>query len=90
MAKKGYKKKYSNSEKYNYYEGISTAMGDASFCKTRKDADDLLKTRYKLKKMCKDRKDKDGVSFQNGYIGWVKFKKMQNSIRETGKYNGKW
>lgn len=64
-------KNYSKIEVKNYYEGINTARVDWSWCRgNKKRIDECIKSRYALKDLCNKRKDKNGVSFQNGYLSY--------------------
>ena len=52
-------KKYSLQEKNNYYQGILTAKEDLSWCKSKKDYDNCLSTRYRMLALSKQRKNKN-------------------------------
>ena len=67
MAKS--KKQYSLKEKYNFFEGIRLAKEDFSWCAGNKEKIKwCISTRKAMKDLCISRKDKNGVSFQNGYL----------------------
>ena len=61
--------KYSKTEVKNYYEGIDVRREDWSWCRgNKKRIDEGIKSCYAMKDSCKKRKDKNGISFQNGYL----------------------
>ena len=71
-------KLFSLSERKSYYEGIVTAREDFASCKgDKKMINSCIKTRYGLRKLCKERGDKSGISFQNGYLKY--FSEKQNN-----------
>lgn len=63
------KKKFSKDEIKNFKEGIETGREDFTWCEgNRKRINECIKTRYGLRDLCKSRNDKNGISFQNGYL----------------------
>lgn len=70
--------KYSKKEIKEYHEGIDTAREDWVWCKNnKKRINECIRTRYDMKEMCKKRNDKNGISFQNGYLSYF-FNKLKN------------
>ena len=70
-------KKYSNEERKNYYQGISTAREDFIWCNgDKKKIKECIKDRKKMKQLCVKRKDLNGVSFQNGYLNYFNSKSI--------------
>lgn len=64
-----YINKYTITEKRNFKEGIRCAHGDYKWCSGNKDKiKSCIDSRKALKTLCIKRKDKNGVSFQNGYL----------------------
>ncbi len=62
-------KVFSKEEKQNYKQGIDTGREDFVWCSgNNKKIKECLKNREKMKDLCIQRKDKNGVSFCNGYI----------------------
>ena len=79
--------KYSLEQRKNYFEGIEAAKEDWRYCnKDNKKISDCIKTRFSLKKLCIKRKDKNGVSFQNGYLNYFLSKKKVSKTKlvDTG------
>ena len=63
------KKKYSIEEKRHFFEGIETAKEDYVWCAgNKKKIDSCVLSRLGLKDLCRKRNDKNGLSFQNGYL----------------------
>ena len=72
-----YKKKltFTSEERKNFFDGMTTAREDYFWCKGNKSKiNNCITTRKKLRNLCIDRNDKNGLSFQNGYLSY--FKKM--------------
>ena len=73
------KKKFTKIEQKNFFEGFDTGREDWSYCKgDYKKIGDCIKERYALRKLCYQRNDKNGVSFQNGYLSFF-FEKMKGN-----------
>ena len=78
---KNSKKTFSKEVIQNYYEGISVAREDWTYCKgNKKRINECIKIRYGMRDLCYERNDKNGVSFQNGYLRFFfnKLKRNQN------------
>lgn len=72
--------RFSIEEKKNFNEGFYTAKSDFSLCKSRKEIENHIKIRSDLKKLSISRKDKNGVSFNNGYLTFLR-NKLNKMVR---------
>ena len=73
------KRTFTHEERKNYFEGMTAAREDYAWCKGNKaKINDCIATRQRMRKLCQDRKDKNGVSFQNGYLNYF-FKKVKKT-----------
>lgn len=66
-----YNKKYSREEISNYYQGFNTGREDYLWCKGNKDKiNECIKSFQGSKNLGIKRKDKNTVSFANGYLAY--------------------
>lgn len=65
------KRTFSAVERKNYFEGMNVARKDYAWCQGNKaKINDCIATRQRMRKLCQDRNDKNGISFQNGYLSY--------------------
>lgn len=82
------KKNYSAEEKRNFFEGIQVAKEDFLWCSNNQGRiNACIEDRMKLKSLCFERKDKNGLSFQNGYLHY--FSKKLNEKSNSNKIDFK-